>query len=571
MNHARCEWLESRRLLAAHVAGSSNVYDSIQAAVDAAPSGGTVTVDAGTYDQRVYIGKRLTVRGAKAGVDARSGSSRGSGESVLRGISSSSGRTYSFLIDADNVVLDGFTVQDQTTQSTNRGAAIVIGAGRSGTQILNNIVQNNVAGLFLANSSSTNAALIRHNVFRSNNNDGTNGGRAIYTDGGITGGTLRNVTIDANTFSNNRGGNYTTYLEAAIALQARSYDQLDIRITNNRFDSNGKALLAYNSDRLTITGNYITTCRDVDSGALRFEGDVHDVTITGNTLTGNPGRAIRLDEKAISGRNSGFVITGNNIYNNREGLRVDSGTYSGFLDARNNYWGSSSGPGGDGSGSGNPVYAQGNDVDFSPWATSFITTAPGAGGGGGAETALPAPWTQVDIGSVGITGSASVSNGTYTVRGAGADIWGSADSFHFVYQKLTGDGTIIARVVGLQNTNTFAKAGVMMRESLAANSKEASVVVSPGSGGVRYLRRLSTGGSTTTTTHSPLSAPYWVKLVRKGNTFTSYRSLDGVTWQFMGSDVISMASTIYVGLAVCSHNTSALNTATFDHVSVIAG
>src|SRR5947208_6596576 len=101
------EVLEGRRLLAAHVAGSSDSFDSIQDAVDAAPSGGTVTVDAGTYDQRVIIDRRLTLRGAKAGVDARSGS-RGSGETILRGISTGSGRTYAFFIDADNVVVDGF-------------------------------------------------------------------------------------------------------------------------------------------------------------------------------------------------------------------------------------------------------------------------------------------------------------------------------------------------------------------------------------------------------------------------------------------------------------------------------
>jgi regulation of enolase protein 1 (concanavalin A-like superfamily) len=563
------ELLERRRLLAAHVAGSSTVYNSIQDAVNAASDGGIVTVDAGTYDQRVTIDKRLTVRGARWGVDARS-SSRGSGETILRGISTSSGRTYSFFIAADNVVIDGFVVQDQTTKSTTTGAGVVIGPQRSGTQLLNNIIQNNVSGVFLSNRSSTNAAIIWHNLIRNNNTDGTNGGRGIYTDGGITGGSLRNVTIDANTFINNRGGADTTFLEAAIAIQARGTLQTDIRITNNYFELNGKAVLAYNADNLTITGNYITKCREIGSGTLRFEGDVDGVTIKGNTITGNSGRGIYIDEKAFTGNSSGFVITGNNIYGNggaREALRVDAGTYDGFLDARNNYWGSSSGPGGDGGGTGDKVYANGNDVDFSPWATSLITTNPG---GGGTTTALPSPWAQASVGAVPVPGSASVSNGTYTVHGSGSDIWGTADQFHFVYQKLTGDGTIIARVASVENTNSLAKSGVMMRESLAANSKHASVLVSPGSGGVRYLRRTTTGGGSTSTTHSPLSAPYWVKLVRKGNTFTSYRSADGVTWQFMGSDTISMAATIYVGLVVCSHNTT-LNTSTFDHVSVTSG
>src|SRR5436190_21746308 len=95
MGRAVIDQLERRRLLAAHLAGSSLSYDSIQAAVDAAPSGGTVTVDAGTYSQHVYIDKRLTLRGAKAGVDARSGG-RGSGETILRGVSPGDGRTSAF-------------------------------------------------------------------------------------------------------------------------------------------------------------------------------------------------------------------------------------------------------------------------------------------------------------------------------------------------------------------------------------------------------------------------------------------------------------------------------------------
>ena len=65
------EALEKRRLLAAHIVGSSTVYITIQAAVNAASTGATITVDAGTYAEKVTIGKTLTVRGAQAGVDAR--------------------------------------------------------------------------------------------------------------------------------------------------------------------------------------------------------------------------------------------------------------------------------------------------------------------------------------------------------------------------------------------------------------------------------------------------------------------------------------------------------------------
>jgi hypothetical protein len=92
---------------------------------------------------------------------------------------------------------------------------------------------------------------------------------------------------------------------------------------------------------------------------------------------------------------------------------------------------------------------------------------------------LPAGWTKRDIGPVTLAGSASYANNTYTVQASGSDIWTATDAFHFVYQSLTGDGSITARVASISNTNQWAKAGVMIRESLAANSKESSLVVTP--------------------------------------------------------------------------------------------
>ena len=87
-------------------------------------------------------------------------------------------------------------------------------------------------------------------------------------------------------------------------------------------------------------------------------------------------------------------------------------------------------------------------------------------------------WTDQDIGSPSLVGSASLSGGTFTVKASGADIWGTADQFHFVYQQLSGDGEIVARVASIQNVNVWAKAGVMIRETLDANSKHAMVLFS---------------------------------------------------------------------------------------------
>jgi glucose/arabinose dehydrogenase len=183
---------------------------------------------------------------------------------------------------------------------------------------------------------------------------------------------------------------------------------------------------------------------------------------------------------------------------------------------------------------------------------------------------LPPPWVDQDIGGVGVPGSASYSAGTFTVNGSGFDIEDQADTFHFVYQPLNGDGTVIARVASLENTNPWAKGGVMIRETLADDSKQADVVVTPGNG-VAFQRRLTTGGVTVHTAGPNVVAPYWVKLVRAGSTFTGYSSGDGGTWTLIGSDSISMASSVFIGMAVTSHDNAVLATATFDNVSVSFG
>jgi hypothetical protein len=181
-------------------------------------------------------------------------------------------------------------------------------------------------------------------------------------------------------------------------------------------------------------------------------------------------------------------------------------------------------------------------------------------------TALPSPWQTGDIGAVAATGSATQTNGTFTVNGSGADIWDSADEFRYVYQTASGDCEMVARVAAVTNTNSWAKAGVMIRESLNANSSHALVAVTPGNG-VSFQRRGSTGGASSDTNNSGLGAPYWVRIVRSGSTFTAYRSADGTNWTTIGSQTISMSSTVYIGLAVTSHADGTLCPATFNNVT----
>ncbi len=183
---------------------------------------------------------------------------------------------------------------------------------------------------------------------------------------------------------------------------------------------------------------------------------------------------------------------------------------------------------------------------------------------------LTSPWLQQDIGSVGtagVGGNAGDGGGTVVLGGAGNDIWGTADSFRFAYLPLNGDGSITARVVGHERTADWAKIGLMIRESLAANSAFADVMLTP-SNGIAVQYRASTGASGAGTNVSGLFAPRWLKLTRSGSTFTAYHSIDGVTWiQTAAPVTVPMATSVYIGLAVCSQNTSALNVAEFDGIS----
>ena len=213
---------------------------------------------------------------------------------------------------------------------------------------------------------------------------------------------------------------------------------------------------------------------------------------------------------------------------------------------------------------------------FTASATSHTLTFNGTDLNGGDNTVfidnvritpwVPSPWNSVDIGSVSAAGSASYSSGTFTIAGSGGDIWGTADAFHFVYQTASGDCTIQARVTGVQNTDPWAKAGVMIRESLNANSTHGSCFVTPGAG-VSFQCRTSTGASSSSMTVSGLSAPYWVRVQRVGSTFTASRSADGSSWTTIGSTNITMGSTIYIGLPVTSHLSGTLCTATIDNVT----
>ena len=192
------------------------------------------------------------------------------------------------------------------------------------------------------------------------------------------------------------------------------------------------------------------------------------------------------------------------------------------------------------------------------------------------SNSLPAGWVSQDVGirdlwngdagEVGFAGSAGLSGSTYSLSGSGTDIWGTADSFQYAYRAVMGDCTLIARVTSLQNTDPWAKAGVMIRETLQFDSANVLTAVTSQSGTL-FSYRPTTSASSSSASSSG-SAPYWIKLVRSGNTFTGYRSSNGGNWTQLSSTTVAMGPKVFVGLAVTAHNNLLTSTATFDNVSL---
>jgi aryl-phospho-beta-D-glucosidase BglC (GH1 family) len=191
-------------------------------------------------------------------------------------------------------------------------------------------------------------------------------------------------------------------------------------------------------------------------------------------------------------------------------------------------------------------------------------------------TTLPTFWMDQDVGvatlwdgdagDVGWPGSASYTNGVYTVTGSGVDIWNSADSFHYACRAVSGDCTIISQVASLQTTDPWAKAGVMIRETFNQDSANVMMLISAQNGSL--LSDRPTTAAPSSSVGQSGTAPYWVKLVRYSNSFTGLISSDGNVWQEVGSVTVPMATNVLIGFAVTAHNNTAMNTATFDNVSV---
>jgi len=352
----------------------SGSYPTIQSAV-ADLSCDPINVAAGLYAEQVTIGRTLTLNGAQANVDARTGRLFPTGESI---IDHPCGPVQ---IQADKVVINGFTIQGSTLPDPCFLSGIWSNPGFSGTQgghqILNNIVQNNISGIEL-DSTCQFPTLVRHNLIRNNSNPGPGSGNGIQTNFGLC-----NAQIDSNRFSGDSS--------SSVLVLGGS----DITVSNNELVALTPESISFlGVSNSTISGNVSTG--STNASTIDLFGGNSSVTVTSNRLV-NGNRAIVVDNPFSSfgvPPNSDIAAHLNCIQGNTlAGMEVDLSAYptSPPLNAENNWWGSPSGPTNPANptGTGDRVIDPDNNVDFMPWLTIppagclQVQNTPGKATGGG--------------------------------------------------------------------------------------------------------------------------------------------------------------------------------------------
>lgn len=178
-------------------------------------------------------------------------------------------------------------------------------------------------------------------------------------------------------------------------------------------------------------------------------------------------------------------------------------------------------------------------------------------------------WSGVDVGSPPFAGSDSIASGIWTITGSGRDIGGTTDQFHYVSQPLASDGSLSARVLTQTNSNSRARAGVMLRQSTDPAAPWYAAVVTPGSG-IWVLERASFGGQVSTLANPAGSVPAYLRVDRTGSSVVASTSPDDVVWTPIAGSAgtFGVSGAVLAGLAVTSHSSTKTSTATFDQVSV---
>jgi outer membrane protein assembly factor BamB len=192
----------------------------------------------------------------------------------------------------------------------------------------------------------------------------------------------------------------------------------------------------------------------------------------------------------------------------------------------------------------------------------------------------PVAWTCTDVGNVAPQGSQNVTGGTWTVQAGGGDIWGASDELRYLSTPMSADGTISAQVTSQQAVDPWSKAGVMMRASNNdASAPYYAVLLTPGHGVVVQWR--ATEASQTSQLQLAGTAPVYVRVARWTDTsgatpityYSALTSPDGTTWTYVPRSAVALTlpANFVAGLAVASHNDTALSQVVFNAVALANG
>ena len=366
---------------------------TIQSAINAASPGQVIGVCPGLYSEPpvgspLTVNKTVTLLGAQSGVDARTRAAVPvTDEAVIADVQGTS-------VSASNVVIDGFTVQNSTSPAFT-GFGIWLNPGISGTRILNNIIQNNIIGIGLANSGGA-QAVIQHNWIRNNIAAGGGSGSGIYTDQFAGGPVVRNVLIDENRFSGHAGSGAAINISNTLAAGG----VFGLEVSSNEFAANSRAFVLFNTHDSRFHDNRVTGSTFAASADVRIFDNNSGLLFTNNDLNNGSGmHAIRFSFLgAVGGPSSDVDFHQNNIeVYGLTGLTVDPGSHVGTVDAECNWWNSPSGPVAvdNPGGTGEEVVG---DADYRPWLTS---RAPGGACVGGLPSGKVTGGGQITVGVSG--------------------------------------------------------------------------------------------------------------------------------------------------------------------------
>ncbi len=181
---------------------------------------------------------------------------------------------------------------------------------------------------------------------------------------------------------------------------------------------------------------------------------------------------------------------------------------------------------------------------------------------------VPAPFASLDLGFAPIPGTTARVNGQIFSSSAGGDIWTTADAFRYVYTTLDGDGEMTVRLVS--TTTPTVKGGLMIRESLTAGSRHATVAIIP-QGGSGFQWRLETDGESDYTPSSIVDTPCWLRLRRSGAELIGFASTNSVDWVEVGRKTFAFPNRVYIGMVTASRVPGISYSSSFDQIQTSGG